>query len=337
MIRFKYFLIFLFAFSSLVSNYKKYYMAYDEINLFNSVASSSFEFDDKYIKRISKKYPNLSSSGVPIKGLLGAYYVTHDSIRKGIRLLKDANMDNPYLGYPDMLLARVYEALGSKDSFNLYTNTAYKKLPNNSASYLLLSKKLIGENKIDSLSYFFNKISDRINDSNIWQIYLAGMYANKDNFEKLNIDPSTVESNARLAKQMFDDKDVRLISDYLIYGRETVLSNINKFEEAKTKYDKAPDDAISILEDVIIEIDDNYDYYEALIEMYFFNNNYNKVIGLFDKLKSIEMTQLKGNIIEIIAISYLRINDRQNGCPLALLLFENNYKIDQTLKLACQI
>lgn len=312
-------------------------MAYDEINLFNSVASSSYEFDDKYIKRISKKYPNLSSSGVPIKGVLGAYYVTHDSIRKGIRLLKDANMDNPYLGYPDMILARVYEAIGSKDSFNLYTNTAYKKLPNNSASYLLLSKKLIGENKIDSLSYFFNKISNRINDSNIWQIYLSGMYANKDSFEKLNIDPSTVESNARLAKQMFDNKDVRLISDYLIYGRETVLSNINKFEEAKTKYDTAPDKAISILEDVIIEIDDNYDYYEALIEMYFFNNDNNKVIGLFDKLKSIEMTQLKGNIIEMIAISYLRLNDKQNGCSLALLLFENNVKIDQTVKLACQI
>lgn len=337
MIRFKYFLILLFAFSSLISNYKKYYMAYDEINLFNSVASSSYEFDDKYVKRITKRYPNLSSSAVPIKGVLGAYYVTHDSIRKGIRLLKDANKDNPYLGYPDMILARVYETLGKKDSFNLYTYTAYKKLPNNSASYLLLSKKLIGEEKIDSLSYFFNEISNRVRDKNIWQIYLAGMYANKDNFEKFNIDQSIVESNARLAKQMFKDKNVRLISDYLIYGRETVISNINKFEEAKSKYDKTPDEAIRILEDVIIEIDDNYDYYESLVEMYFFNNDNEKVINLFDKLKSIEMTKLKANIIEIIAISYLRLNNKPDGCKLTLLLLENKYKLDDSLRLACQI
>ncbi len=335
--RISYILIFIIGFFSLFSNYKKFIMTVQEFNIFQSVASSSYDFDTNYVNKISKLYPNLSSSAIPIKGVLGGYHVTSDSLLKGIDLLKQANIDNPYIGYPDMLLARVYEVLGQNDSFNYYTTRAYNKLPNNSASYLLLAKKLLNENKIDSLSYFFDEISDRVSDTNIWQIYLASMFSINDKYDEYNVDSSSVISNAKKAKIFTDDKTVRLIADYIIYGKDKVVENLNKYEKAKDTFDINPEYAIESMKEVLGDIDDNFDYYETAIEMYFFQNDYNSVINLFSEMKNKEMTALRANIIEMITISYLYNNDTYNGCALAILLDDTNYNLDATVKLACQI
>mgnify|MGYP003320681184 CR=1 FL=1 len=45
-------------------------------------------------------------------------------------------------------------------------------------------RKIVNENKIDSLSYFFNEISDRVSDTNVWQIYLAAMFSINDNYDE---------------------------------------------------------------------------------------------------------------------------------------------------------
>ena len=335
--KFSYILIFTIASFSLFSNYKKFIMTVQEINIFKSVASSSYEFDPDYLDKISKLYPNLSSSAIPIKGILGGYYVTHDSIRKGINLLKQANKDNPFIGFPDMILGRVYEVLGQKDSFNLYTLRAYNKLPNNSASYLLLAKKLLNENKIDSLSYFFDEISDRVSDTNIWQIYLAAMFSINDNYAEYNVDSTSVISNAKKAKIFTDDNTVRLISDYIIYGKEKVIANLNKYEKAKDTFDIDPVYAINSMKEVLGDIGDNFDYYETTIEMNFKVEDYKSVINLFSEMKNKEMTALKANIIEMISISYLYNNDINSGCELAILLNDGNYNLDSTVKLLCRI
>ncbi len=332
-----YILIFIIASFSLFSNYKKFIMSVQEINIFQSVASSSYEFDRNYLNKISKVYPNLSSSAIPIKGVLGGYYVTHDSIKEGIKLLNQANKDNPFIGFPDMILGRVYEVTGQNDSFNLYTTRAYNKLPNNSASYLLLAKKLLKEEKIDSLSYFFNKISDRVSDNNIWQIYLAAMFSINDNFSKYNVDSASVISNAKKAKIFTDDNTVRLISDYIIHGKEKVIANLNKYEKAKDTFDIDPNYAINSMKEVLSDIGDNFDYYETTIEMSFNVKDYSSVINLFSEMKNKEMTALKANIIEMISISYLYKNDINSGCSLAMLLDDMNYNLDSTVKLLCQI
>jgi hypothetical protein len=312
-------------------------MTIDEMYIFNSVASSSYEFDSNYVDKLSRLYPNLGSSAIPLKAVLGGYYATNDSISRGLDLLKKANLDNPFIGYPDMLLGRVYEIIGEKDSFNYYTTKAFKKLPNNSASYLLLAKKLLNENKLDSLNYFFNDISNRVNDINIWQIYLASMLSVEDKYEELKIDPSKVKQNAHRAKEFSDDNSVRLLADYIIYGRDVVSKNYNKYEDAMNKFSDNQEYSIELMTEVISEIGDNYDFYESIIEMYFQTNNYEMVVNTFSEMRIKEMTMIKGNVLEMIAISHIYNNDIQTGCNLAVILINNKYNLDSSVKIACRI
>jgi len=334
---FSYIIILLISLTSLISNYKKFVLTINEINIFNSVASSVYEFDSDYINKISSLYPNLSSSAIPVKAVLGAYYISHDSLSKGVDLLKKGNLDNPFIGYPDMILARVFEVLGIKDSFNFYTNRAYNKLPNNSASYLLLSKKLINENKLDSLSYFFNKISNRISDNNIWQIYLAAMVSADNKFEEYNIDSDEVLKNAERAKIFSDDKTVNLLADYIIYGKDVVTNNIRAFEIAKDTFYANSDYAIKSMIDIIDQMGENYEFYETLIQMYFEVGDYKMVLITFDEMKNKSLTKLNGNILEMISISYIYLDDIKSGCELANLLNNNKYELDGSMKLVCKL
>ena len=333
---FNYVIVLIISFLSLISNYKKFSIGVDEVNIFNAIANSTYDFDVDYVKRISKLYPNLSSSAIPIKAVIGAHYITNDSIKKGIDELNKANLDNPYIGYPDMILARTYEILGIKDSFNYYTKRAYKKLPNNSASYLLLAKILVNEKKFDSLSYFFNDISDRLTDNNIWQIYLASMLSIEDKFKESKIDSMDVISNARKAKQISDDKTVTLLADYLIYGKAEVNKSIIKYETALDTFISDQEYAIKLMSEAVNQIGDNYQFYETLIEMYFKAENYEMVIATYSELINKNMTTLNGNT-ERILISYIYLDDIESGCNLAKLLNQYRYNLDDTVKFICEL
>ena len=65
-------------------------------------------------------------------------------------------MDNPYLGYSDMIFANVYQALAT-ECLKYYANEASKKLPNNPAHFALQGRIFIEEDNIDSLVQRFNE------------------------------------------------------------------------------------------------------------------------------------------------------------------------------------
>jgi hypothetical protein len=89
--------------------------------------------------------------------------------------------------------------------------------------------------------------------------------------------------------------------------------------------------------EVISEIGDNYDFYESIIEMYFQTNNYEMVVNTFSEMRIKEMTMIKGNVLEMIAISHIYNNDIQTGCNLAVILINNKYNLDSSVKIACRI
>jgi len=162
-----YSLLFVLAAFSFYSNYKNY-LAFDNQIIINNVISSGRYEDipEYYVDRMSEGYPNLSATAIPFNSLLGAYWINNDSIELGFKYLRKGNLDNPHLGYSDMIFANVYQALGNRDSLKYYANEAAKKLPNNPAHFALQGRIFIEEDKIDSLVQRFNEISKRINIDN---------------------------------------------------------------------------------------------------------------------------------------------------------------------------
>lgn len=320
---------------SLISNFKVFDVNVLQHRMLTIVASGNYvDIADNYLNRISTNYPTLSQTAIPFKVIRGAYWVQQtDSVQKGISLLKKSNKENPYLGYTDLIFANLYEALGNKDSFNYYARAAHRKLPNAPQHYVLLSKVLVNEDKIDSLKILFDQIKNRVDDRQIYQVYLAAVLKNQDNLDSMQL----VE-DAKLAKSKFPGiEGVNLLSDYIIYGEDKVNETIMLKQKAIDSFDTNPKYSINTMKQVVSNIGDDITNYEVLIEMYFRQNDYNNVINLFNELSIKKMTTLRTPVIEFISISYVNTNDIQSGCNLARTLRGWGYKLSSSLAIACRI
>ena len=79
-----------------LSNYRNFSLNIGQHKLLNAVLYSTYEFDDNYYERISSGYPNLTATAIPIKSIMGAYWIQKDSIDKGLDFLRKGNRENPY-------------------------------------------------------------------------------------------------------------------------------------------------------------------------------------------------------------------------------------------------
>ena len=329
-----YFAVTLLAGFSFFSNYKNYVAFDEQTNVFNVISSGRYEdLSKEYVKKISTGYPNLSATAIPFNTILGAHYINTDSIELGFEYLRKGNRDNPYIGFSDMVFANVYQALGVRDSFVYYTREASRKLPNNPTHFALQGRIFLEEKKIDSFVNRFTEITSRVPDKGIWRLYLSAMVN-----QKYNLDTIEVNKNARKAKEIFPtNQNLKLTADYVLYGEENVKKSIEFREKAIKIYESDPELSINLIKDAIKLVPDNTTYYETLIEMQFRVQDYDAVIKQYDKLNEIEMTNLSGNIIEFISISYINNGDRARGCYLASLLNDVNYFISSEVKALCRL
>ena len=329
------FIAFLLIVSSLTifSNFKVFKAYIGQEKIFDIIATSDYSMEESFRERISSGYPNLSSTVIPLKSVLGAHWIINDSIDKGLNLLKEGAKDNPYLGYTDMIYASLFEELGMKDSFAYYARKAVSKLPNAPQHYVLLLKLMLQEEKIDSLDIIFNDIKDNANDFQIWKVYLAGALDRLDKMDSLR-----VIENAKIAKSKYNTyADLRLLADYVIYGEDKVRSSIELKQIAIDTFPSNPKYSIEIMNDIVEGIPDDIFNYETLIEMYFRDNQFLKVTQLYENLIDREMVNFNATIVEFIAISYINSQKLSFGCYLAQQLNSAGYKLSSSVALACNI
>lgn len=325
--------LFTLAIFSLFSNYKNYKVFVKQYFILQGVASGEYEFTDEYIERISSGYPNLTATAIPFNSIIGAHMINNDSLELGLEYLREGNKDNPYLGFSDMLMAYVYQSLEMNDSFEYYANEASRKLPNSPIHFALSGNILLAENKLDSFNYRFKEITSRVPDRGVWRVYLSAMVARKYDFDTVE-----VYENARKAKEIFpDNRSINLTADYVLYGVKNVKKSIDLRKVAIDTFDYSPTYSIKNIKEAIDLVPDNITYYETLIEMQFRNSDYNDVIEVYDTLNDLGMTNLKANIVEFIAISFLNTNDQIQGCYLANVLVEANYEVSPDVSGVCKI
>ena len=60
------------------------------------------------------------------------------------------------------------------------------------------------------------------------------------------------------------------------------------------------------------------------------------VCEIYQKLNELEMTSFKYKTVELIAISYLNLNNITAGCYFAQVLRENNQKYSSMIDLVCK-
>jgi tetratricopeptide (TPR) repeat protein len=325
-------IILIISVGALYSNYKNFYINIDQVKLLPNVLYQSDDVKDDYFERFSVDYPNLTATAIPIKSLMGAYWIQQDSIEKGMEYLRLGNKQNPFIGLSDMILANVYQAVGELDSFTHYSRNAIRKLPNAPTHYALIGRVYVLENKIDSLATMFNSISNKVTDVEVWKVYLSAMVTNK-----YKVDTVEVNKNARIAKELFaNNESVELLSDYVLYGEDDVNESIKLREVAIDSFFSNSRYSINKIEKALSLVPDNLSNWETLIEMYFLNDKFKEVIEIYDDLNRNGNTQLKASVIEYIIISYLNLQDLGKGCYLAELLLENNVNLSSSVLNVCR-
>lgn len=331
----KFFFILIFVFSTIpfLSNYKNYLVNINQVLILKGIMNSDFKLDEKTFKRLDLGYPSLTNTAIPFKTILGRYLIQNDSILKGMDYLRKGSLDNPFLGYSDMTFADFYEEIGIKDSFEYYTRRAYSKLPNAPGNFINMTRLYYINNNLDSLSIIFDEISDRVQDEQVYRIYLAAAIENKEAFDSISLRENALKARGFFSKT----KEILLLSDYILYGKENIQRSIEISEEAKQTFESDQTKAIELINQAISLSPYNINNYEVLMQMHFSRNDHEGVVEVFDKLTELEMLGIDIEIIELIAISLLNTQDVNRGCYLINVLKENNYKLSISALQACEI
>lgn len=317
--------------AAFLSNYKNFSLYFNQHLLMNSVLYGSYEFDEDYYEQISSGYPNLTATAIPIKSIMGAYWIQKDSIERGLKYLRKGNKENPYLGFSDMILANFHQAFGRQDSFTYYARQAIKKLPNAPAHYALISRVYVQENKIDSLALLFNEIKDKVIDPEVWRVYLSAMVTNK-----YKVDTLEVNKNARIAKNLFGSiNSLELLSDYTLYGKDKVDKAIVLRKIAIDSFYTNPRLSLEAIEKANILVPDNQTNIETSIEMNYLIKDFKRVIEIYDIVNQNEIVTFQPQIIEYIAIAYLNLEEFEKGCSLVQLLLNNQVNVSASVIRAC--
>ena len=70
--------------------------------------------------------------------------------------------------------------------------------------------------------------------------------------------------------------------------------------------------------------------------MLFFQQSYSDVIENYKILQTLGLNTVTYKTVELIAISYLNLNDIQNGCYLAQVLKDGKRKYSPSIDLVCK-
>lgn len=327
-------IIFLISSLTLVSNYKVFISNVNQFNIVQSIGSGTInKLEAEYLKRITTEYPTLSSTVIPLKSIIGTYWVQNDSITKGLKLLEQGNLDNPFLGFSDAMIASTYDAIGVIDSFKYYSRKASKKLPNAPQHYVLMARTFVLENKLDSLKLLYNQIKNRVNDTQIPKIYLAAVLEDRGNLDSIEVlnDAKEIKSRFPFAR------DLNLLADYFIFGEEKVKQIIDFRQSAIDSFNVDPQKSIQNMRNVIDSQENSIPDYEMLIEMLFTIKDFKEVVTTYEVLQEKKMTTLRAFIVEFVSIAYVNTGNLQGGCLLANDLNNVGYNLSSSLARACQI
>lgn len=296
----------------------------------NSFTDKDYEF----IKKINYNYPTLNQTAIPIKAITGHYYLGIDSIQKGLDLLNAGAKDNPFLNYSEGILADYYYSVNELDSFNKYTRKIIKEIPNSPVHYVLFSKLLMMEEKIDSVLITFESTmrNQKIKDYQTWKVFLAAMK------EKYNqVDSVKVINYAREAKEIFpENEEIKILADYILFSEENIKQSQKIYDEGIITYNSNKELGIKQINEALDLYPNNELALKNIIKAYFYNEEWDKVISSYKNYtKNLEGIDFES--VFFYAASLMNLGEKSSSCGVFKYLVDNNYSIPKDIKSQCLI
>tara|TARA_B100000900_G_scaffold410749_1_gene429121 strand:+ start:4163 stop:5176 length:1014 start_codon:yes stop_codon:yes gene_type:complete len=289
--------------------------------------------DFDFINSINDYYPSLNVFGMPLVSLKAQYFLSRDSIGKGIAYLEEGEKRNPYIGFSESVLGETYLKIGDINKANYYIRKAFDKVPNNPVHYILLVKLLKKENKNDSIFYYYNLIKDKVGekDYQIYNIVLGSFIESKDTLDKYGANKIIEEA----LKYHPNNNLIKLMTDYALYGKENVDLAATNYKTAIENLNSGNyEDGIDELYKVI-ELHPNIQiYYNNLIIALYNKKKYQEISSLWE-VYSETFKSIDQSIIYYFAYAFNQIGDIDKTCSAINILIRTNYTFDRSIFPKC--
>ena len=280
--------------------------------------------------------PNLSTSALPIKGLIARYEFRDKHYDEALRLLKESENDNPYLYYNDFIRTAVYVDKQKFDSVAFFAKKAFYNWPRATSYYnnmMFSAAKNKDSNEVKKAYQLYSKYRPGAQAD---AKYLLAMYEVKGYADKAMVD-------------LLDSSKVKYPND------STILENVNNFfykggtiaqgagmvndftknglaAFVKQQYLKAAEIYIQAA-----QLDpNNYTHYENTGICYYMNKNYAKSLPYFEKVIQYPNANT-GKSEFYMAMSLISLGQNKQACTALFSAKKKGYPgVDDYIKKYCK-
>ena len=280
--------------------------------------------------------PNLSTSTLPIKGLIARYEFRDKHYEEALRLLNESENDNPYLHYNDFIRTAIYADKQKFDSVAIYAKKAFYNWPRATSYYkniMFSSAKNKDSNEVKKAYKEYNKYRPGA-EANAQ--YLLAMYEVKggaDNNMITLLDSTNAKfpnDSAILARvnSIFSSNKTGVQSTDVV----TNLLNSGKAAFIKRQYIKA---AAFYLQAAQLD-PANFTHYENAGISYYSGGDFVKAIPYFEKAVQFSNAST-GKSEFFMAMSYISLGKRDLICtPLNTAKLKGYPGVDSYLAQYCK-
>ncbi len=301
------------------------------LNSFNALTQQGrllYEFNNGTYKltlnelaEIDDDFPNLTETAMPIKAMKARYFYNNGRKEEAKKLIKLSMKDNPYIGFPENLLAQFYLMEQKMDSAHFYAKKSFERLPNNMPHYDLYMKTLVAKRDILNIHATFERVKSIAGDTKIvWLIYIRSLAQTTSLGDPFSM------SKASEAYRLFpDDETIYTLYRILTYGQQRVLNAESLYNQGVPKYESADYLAASSFFTQAFDEDPlNYSYSLNAGLAFYESKDYEKAIKYLDlTLNSKKPVEIE-RAYRFKALSLLYSNRRPEGCAVYLKL-KNNF------------
>lgn len=288
-------------------------------------------YPDKIITPIDEillfedEFPNISNVLIPIKLAKARYLFLNEEYEKAKQLIHEGNKHNPYLGFGELLLNRIFTAQNKLDSAVYYGKESIRKLPKNESHitfYQITQEKV---QDLEEITRVFTE-SSSLNSETIWQNYLISLSRIK---LTRGID-FTLEEKEYLnqALSLFPKNKTILIAEKIInYGGEIILI-ANDHDSKAIKYFKEKNykEAIEEWLNAIQIIKNDEAYYLNIAHAYILLDQDEEATSYLKKVETLKLIGKSGKFEFLSSIINLKKNKTIQACNFAKKASELGYR-----------
>tara|TARA_B100001063_G_C16724548_1_gene535558 strand:+ start:373 stop:1401 length:1029 start_codon:yes stop_codon:yes gene_type:complete len=307
-------------------NYLRYESFKIQYIIIQDEKAGDYSKDMDFINSIKTEYPSLGLFTGPLSSYKANYLLSKDSIALAIKYHEKGIESNPFLMYSEGQLADLYYSVGDFKKFEFYTRRAFKNLPNNPLHFVYLVKLLKGQNKMDSILHYYNKVEGIIGpkDVQVYNIVLASMNLNKDTILKYNGEEIAKKALRTFPINHIHHPKARLMHDYILYGKDNLEKAAENHRKGGEKFKEGDyNEAITLLKESIDLHPNVKVYYENYISANFNAKKYDEIIRVYPIYKDY-FTEIQPKFIFYIGSSLYNMNKIEESCQLLIQLKNSN-------------